>query len=42
MAGALDLEKENLEAHVDLCPQRYEQLEGLDKIEKKVESILVI
>ena len=27
--GSLDLEKENLEAHVDLCPQRYEQLEGL-------------
>ena len=40
MAGATDLEKENLEAHVDLCQQRYEQLEGrLDKIEKKVESI---
>ena len=40
MAGATDLEKENLEAHVDLCQQRYEQLEGrLNKIEKKVESI---
>ena len=40
MAGATELEKENLEAHVDLCQQRYEQLEGrLDKIEKKVESI---
>jgi tetrahydromethanopterin S-methyltransferase subunit G len=40
MAKATDLEKENLEAHVDLCQQRYEQLEGrLDKIEKKVEHI---
>jgi len=34
------LEKENLEAHVDLCAQRYQVLEGrLDKIEQKVESI---
>lgn len=34
------LEKENLEAHVDLCAQRYEVLEGrLTKIEEKVESI---
>jgi len=34
------LEKENLEAHVDLCAQRYEVLEGrLSKIEEKVESI---
>lgn len=34
------LEKENLEAHVDLCAQRYEVLEGrLSKIEKKVEHI---
>ena len=40
MAGATDLEKENLEAHVDLCQQRYKQLESrLDKIEKKVEAI---
>lgn len=40
MAQATDLEKENLEAHVDLCQQRYEQLEGrLDKIESKVEHI---
>tara|TARA_B100001287_G_C22686436_1_gene533981 strand:- start:7347 stop:7586 length:240 start_codon:yes stop_codon:yes gene_type:complete len=37
---ATELEKENLEAHVDLCQQRYEQLEGrLDKIEQKVERI---
>lgn len=40
MARATDLEKENLEAHVDLCQQRYEQLEGrLEKIEQKVEDI---
>ena len=40
MAGATDLEKQNLEAHVDLCAQRYEVLEGrLTKIEEKVEHI---
>ena len=40
MAKATELEKEKLEAHVDLCAQRYEVLEGrLDKIEKKVEHI---
>lgn len=40
MAKATDLERENLEAHVDLCQQRYENLEGrLTKIETKVDSI---
>jgi len=40
MAGATDLERENLEAHVDLCQQRYEGLERrLSKIEEKVEDI---
>ena len=40
MAGATDLERENLEAHVDLCQQRYENLEGrLTKIESKVDNI---
>ena len=40
MAKATDLERENLEAHVDLCQQRYENLEGrLTKIEEKVDSI---
>ena len=40
MAKATSLEKENLEAHVDLCAQRYEVLEGrLSKIEQKVEHI---
>ena len=37
---ATALEKKNLEAHVDLCQQRYEALEGrLSKIEEKVEAI---
>ena len=40
MARTTKLEKENLEAHVDLCEQRYQQLEGrLSKIEEKVEHI---
>ena len=34
------LEKENLEAHVDLCAQRYEVLEGrLTKVEEKVDNL---
>ena len=37
---ATNLERENLEAHVDLCEQRYQNLETrLDKIEAKVEHI---
>jgi len=37
---ATELEKQNLEAHVDLCEQRYKNLETrLDKIEEKVEDI---
>ena len=40
MAKATSLEKENLEAHVDLCAKRYEVLESrLSKIEQKVEHI---
>ena len=40
MAVATELEKTNLEAHVDLCQARYEQLEGrLTKIEEKVDHI---
>ena len=40
MATATELERENLEAHVDLCQQRYENLENrLTKIETKVDSI---
>jgi tetrahydromethanopterin S-methyltransferase subunit G len=38
MASAL--EKKNLEAHVDLCAQRYEVLEGrLTKVEEKIDNI---
>lgn len=34
--GPIDIEKQNLEAHVDLCAQRYEQLDTrLTKIEGK-------
>ena len=40
MAKATSLERENLEAHVDLCEQRYNNLElRLSKIETKVEHI---
>lgn len=40
MAKSTQLERENLEAHVDLCAQRYDVLEGrLSKIEEKVEHI---
>ena len=42
MARATNLERENLEAHVDLCEQRYKNLESrLSNIEEKVESIHV-
>ena len=34
------LEKESLEAHVDLCALRYEQLDGrLTKVEEKLDGI---
>ena len=34
------LEKENLEAHVDLCALRYEQLDGrLNRLEEKVDDM---
>ena len=40
MARATKLERESLEAHVDLCEQRYINLESrLGKIETKVEYI---
>ena len=40
MARATKLERERLEAHVDLCEQRYINLETrLEKIEMKVEHI---
>lgn len=40
MAGATDIEKENLEAHVELCAERYRQLDTrLGGIEKKVSTL---
>ena len=40
MAGATELERENLEAHVDLCQQRYEHLEKrLGNVESKIADI---
>jgi tetrahydromethanopterin S-methyltransferase subunit G len=40
MARATDLEKENLEAHVDLCQQRYEVLEKrLGNVEDKIQNV---
>ena len=38
--GSTQLEKESLEAHVDLCALRYEQLDGrLTKVEEKLDGI---
>jgi uncharacterized protein YlxW (UPF0749 family) len=40
MAGATDIEKENLEAHVELCAERYRQLDSrLSNIENKVQTL---
>ncbi len=40
MAGATDIEKENLEAHVELCAERYRQLDTrLGNIENKVQTL---
>lgn len=40
MAGATDIEKENLEAHVELCAERYKQLDTrLGNIELKVQTL---
>lgn len=37
---ATALERENLEAHVDLCEQRYEALENrIVKVEEKLDNI---
>lgn len=39
-SNTTDIEKENLEAHVELCAERYKQLETrLGTIEKKVTSL---
>lgn len=41
--GPTDIEKENLEAHVELCAQRYSSLERrLNTIEEKVENLRII
>ena len=35
-----DIEKQSLEAHVELCAERYEKLENkLETVEKKVEKL---
>jgi len=40
MSQATDIEKESLEAHVELCAIRYSQLElRLDSVEKKISSL---
>jgi predicted nucleic acid-binding Zn-ribbon protein len=43
--SSTDIEKENLEAHVELCAERYKQLEnriaGIDKRLENVEEHLV-
>jgi hypothetical protein len=40
MSTTTKLEKESLEAHVDLCALRYEQLDGrLTSVEKKMEEM---
>ncbi len=40
MSGPTDIEKENLEAHVELCAERYRQLETrLTVIESKVATL---
>lgn len=38
--SATNIEKESLEAHVELCQQRYDNLDRrLNKIEEKVENV---
>lgn len=40
MSTATKIEKENLEAHVELCAERYDALESkLDTVEKKVNRL---
>lgn len=40
IAAQSNLEKENLEAHVDLCALRYEQLDQrLTNVEEKIDNI---
>ena len=40
MPSTTELERNNLEAHVDLCAIRYEALEGrLSKVETKIDTL---
>jgi hypothetical protein len=40
MSKTTDIEKENLEAHVELCAERYKQLENrLDAVEGKIGTL---
>jgi phage shock protein A len=40
MANTTEIEKENLEAHVELCAERYKSLEDkLDTVEEKVDHL---
>jgi len=40
MSKTTDIEKENLEAHVELCAERYKQLETrLDAVEGKIGTL---
>ena len=40
MPKTTELERNNLEAHVDLCAQRYDVLEGrLSKVEEKIDTL---
>jgi hypothetical protein len=42
MSKTTDIEKENLEAHVELCAERYKQLESrLDAVESKIGTLQV-
>jgi hypothetical protein len=42
MSKTTDIEKENLEAHVELCAERYKQLETrLDAVEGKIGTLQV-
>jgi len=41
--SAVKIEKENLEAHVELCAERYNALEDkLDDVERKVSSLEIV
>lgn len=40
LAGTTDLERNNLEVHVDLCAVRYKQLDDrLTKVESKIDEL---